>query len=77
MTAELTAIAVDPIYRGRGIGRRLIEALEAFLSEHHVHVYRLDTLVQNRAASDFYLRLGFRQIATRAGSLILIRGLGP
>jgi ribosomal protein S18 acetylase RimI-like enzyme len=71
--AVLTAIAVEAGFQGRGVGGRLVEALEVFLRSRGVRRFRLDTLLHNTSARRFYNRLGFTEVATRAGSVILVR----
>lgn len=73
----LTALAVSPECQGRGVGQRLVGALEAFFGSNHVHRYRLDTLITNSRARGFYDRLGFSEVARRMGSIILVRTIGP
>jgi ribosomal protein S18 acetylase RimI-like enzyme len=73
--AVLTAIAVDEKFRTRGVGRQLVGALERFFVAHQVRMYRLDTLVTNTAAREFYKRLSFSEVATRANSIVLVRVL--
>ncbi len=75
VAAVLTAIAVDENFLTRGVGRHLVEALERFFVEHGVRAYRLDTLLTNTAAREFYKRLSFREVATRADSVVLLREL--
>jgi ribosomal protein S18 acetylase RimI-like enzyme len=74
--AELTAIAVDSEFRGHGIGRALVEALEAFFRQAQVRQYRLDTRLENEGAADFYRDLGFHEIGRRADSVVFVRSLG-
>ncbi len=71
--AILTTIAVDPSCQGAGLGRRLVEALEAYFLEHGIRTYRLDTLTENHPAREFYRRLGFKQVDTRADSVVLVK----
>jgi GNAT superfamily N-acetyltransferase len=54
---------VDPNSRGLGVGRRLLENLEALARENGVGVLRLET---NRAlgeAIELYLGAGFAEVA--------------
>jgi ribosomal protein S18 acetylase RimI-like enzyme len=54
-------ICVLPIYRGRRIAARLLEALEPRLREAGVTRVRLSTLAANRAARASYERSGYAQ----------------
>ena len=54
---------VDPNSRGRGVGRRLLERLEALARESGVRTVRLET---NRALGEaigLYRRSGFAEVA--------------
>jgi ribosomal protein S18 acetylase RimI-like enzyme len=73
--AVLTAIAVDAEIQGKGIGRALVGAFEAFLREHGVRAYKLDTRLQNERALRFYAELGFERAARRADSVVFVRRL--
>ncbi len=72
----LTALAVSPQCQGRGVGQRLVGALEKYFGSNHVHRYRLDTLITNGRARSFYDRLGFDEVARRMDSVILVRTMG-
>lgn len=56
----IAAIAVDPEWRGRGVGTQLIGAAEAFYPAAR-HLFLLVSSF-NRDAQRLYLRLGFRQV---------------
>ncbi len=71
--AVLTALAVDARFRGRGLAKELIAALERYFSARQVGIYRLDTLITNQPAQSLYAGLGFIEVARRAGSAILVR----
>jgi GNAT superfamily N-acetyltransferase len=74
--AVLTALAVDPGFQGRGVGRKLVGALEEFFGANKVGKYRLDTLGTNQRALKFYSDLGFTEVARRTDSVILVRTIG-
>ena len=80
--AELLAFWVAPEQRGRGVGRKLVEAVEAWalgsgVGELHAYVYP-----SNAAATRFYERLDFRAAVNpfqdpadpHTGSLLLVLG---
>jgi ribosomal protein S18 acetylase RimI-like enzyme len=71
--AILTTICVDQAYRGKGVGRHLVHALEDYFALKGVSVYRLDTLTQNSTARTFYRNLGFEEIETRRDSVVMIK----
>lgn len=71
--AVLTAIATHPDFRARGIGKRLIQELEGFLTRHGVACYRLDTLATNAGARAFYAKLGFVDVGKRADSQVFVK----
>jgi ribosomal protein S18 acetylase RimI-like enzyme len=73
ITATLTTLAVDSQFRRSGVGRGLIGALERFFAARGVTHYRLETLVQNETARDFYGSLGFEEVGRRAGSYVLVK----
>jgi ribosomal protein S18 acetylase RimI-like enzyme len=77
VSAILTAIGVEPLFQGQGIGRQLVATLEAFFRRRGVRSYKLDTLEHNRKAIEFYRKLGFWEIAKRAGSSILVKEIQP
>lgn len=61
--AELKRMWVDPSTRGLGVGRRLLESLEALARESGVRMVRLET---NRAlgeAIELYREAGFAEVA--------------
>ena len=56
-------LAVDGNYRGRGLGRRLINhAIEYFRRQGMTHI-RIETLDQNTVGKSLYPSLGFEEIA--------------
>lgn len=61
-TAELKRMYVSPIVRGRGLGRRLMAALEAEARTLGVRRLVLETGVRQAAALALYQATGFHQI---------------
>jgi DNA-binding MarR family transcriptional regulator len=61
--AELKRMWVDPSSRGLGVGRRLLETLEALASESGVRVLHLETNSALREAIELYRRAGFVEVA--------------
>ena len=59
-TAELKSLFVSPGARGAGLGRALVEAIEAALAD-RADVLRLETGVKQEAAIRLYERTGFRR----------------
>ncbi|MCL7940057.1 GNAT family N-acetyltransferase [Halomonas sp. ATCH28] len=58
--ARLYSFCVHPEARGSGLGRRLLEALEAEALARDVEVLGLEVRVDNRVALGLYRRMGFR-----------------
>lgn len=55
--AEVRSVALDPAWRGRGLGRRLVEAL--FEEARQLHLPRVFCLTRQ---VDFFARLGFAEV---------------
>ncbi|CAM3603350.1 GNAT family N-acetyltransferase [Halomonas lysinitropha] len=58
--ARLYSFCVHPDARGSGLGRRLLEALEAEAQARDAEVLGLEVRVDNRVALGLYRRMGFR-----------------
>lgn len=71
-SAEVVAIVVDPTFRRRGVGRRLITAAEAWATESGRSRLVLRTNVVSTPAHAFYVAMGYEQAET---SLVFIRSL--
>ena len=61
--AELKRMWVDPNSRGLGVGRRLLEGLEALARENGVGVLRLETNRSLGEAIELYRGAGFAEVA--------------
>lgn len=57
--AHLNLLAVTPAYRGRGVGRELVDWLEACARTAGIFDVRLELRAGNERARAFYERLGF------------------
>ena len=60
--AELKRMYVRPAFRGRGLGRHLVEHLSGYAADHGVTVIRLETGVLQVEAIGLYRSMGFRKI---------------
>jgi ribosomal-protein-alanine acetyltransferase len=65
--AHLNLLAVQPGYRRRGIGVRLIEWLESSARTAGTFLVRLELRAGNEAARKFYSKLGYREVGQRRG----------
>ncbi len=63
--AHLSLLAVQPSYRHRGLGRELVQWLEASARMAGIFHIRLETRAENEAAQRFYAKLGYTSIARR------------
>jgi ribosomal-protein-alanine N-acetyltransferase len=85
--SELLTIAVDPKWRGKGVGRALLDAVFADLMMSPARKMFLEVDAENRPAIKLYERLGFSTISSRKGyyakpdgsaatALVMARDLG-
>ena len=58
---ELKRMYVRPPFRGRGLGRQLLERLAAHAAAHGVGLLRLETGIHQREAIALYEAFGFRR----------------
>ena len=56
-------LAVDPRYRGQGLGTELIEHAIAWMREQGMAMAKIETLVQNERGQALYPRFGFQEVA--------------
>ena len=59
---RIVSIAVHPSYQGRGIGSKLLEALEEKMLTRGVKTVRLEVGVSNTPAINLYLKHGYEPI---------------
>jgi ribosomal protein S18 acetylase RimI-like enzyme len=64
---EIVAVAVDPPWQGRGIGRRLMQEMLADSRGMGIRVLVLRTAVGNLTAQGLFRRLGFEESRRIAG----------
>jgi putative acetyltransferase len=64
---EVKRMMVEPAWRGRGIGRQLLQALEASLVEHGLTLSLLETGRDQAEAVRLYQRCGYTQRAAFGG----------
>jgi ribosomal-protein-alanine N-acetyltransferase len=85
--SELLTIAVDPKWRGKGVGRALLDAVFADLMMSPARKMFLEVDEQNQPAIKLYKKLGFSTISSRKGyyakadgsaatALVMTRDLG-
>ncbi len=61
---ELGGLVVDERYRSQGIGKRLMEYIEAWACERGCEAVYVRSNVKRERAHRFYLRIGYRVIKT-------------
>jgi ribosomal protein S18 acetylase RimI-like enzyme len=61
-SAEVKRMYVRPAFRGRGLGRLVLDHLVGHARHHGLTVIRLETGIHQREAMALYERSGFRQI---------------
>lgn len=58
-TAELLSVAVNSNYRGQGVGKNLVEALEIFFKKEYVKEYNVVTFSRDDRSNGFYNACNF------------------
>lgn len=64
---HVTNIAVDPDFRGRRIGERLLRALMSMCAASGGHKMTLEVRVSNEIAQNLYRKYGFERVGVRKG----------
>ena len=65
--ASVNNFAVDCRFRGRGLGKRLLEAALAYAGEHGATVITLEVRASNTPAIHLYEAYGFKRVGLRRG----------
>jgi GNAT superfamily N-acetyltransferase len=60
MYAEVMGLVVDQNQRRKGIGKRLMDAVEAWAKEHGLNVVRLRSQTKRQDAHKFYQDIGYQ-----------------
>ena len=63
--AHLLNVCAAPAYRGRGLGRQLVEHLIELADRYKAHTVYLEVRPSNTVARALYASLGFRRIGVR------------
>ena len=69
--AWLTTLVVEESLRGSGIGRQLVDAVEALARESGCERLSVTTHEDREDAQKFYLQLGFEQTGLRFGKMLM------
>lgn len=64
---HITNIAVDPMYRCRGVGDAILSALIKYAGENGITAMTLEVRTQNMPARSLYSKHGFKNVAIRKG----------
>lgn len=65
--ADVQTLAVAPAEQGRGLGRRLLDALLDEARRRDAHDVLLEVRAENAAAQALYARAGFERVGVRRG----------
>jgi GNAT superfamily N-acetyltransferase len=63
--AKLAALVVDATHRGEGVGRALVEAMEAEARARRCELLFLTTAARREDAHEFYRRVGLEETGKR------------
>ena len=67
--AEVYGVYIAPEYRGKGLGKMLMDEVEKLAKEHGITRLWLDVVVTQKPAIGLYRKLGFREIGRTEKSL--------
>jgi putative acetyltransferase len=59
---ELKRMFVRPQFRGLGLAKLMLQHLEQYTREHHIHILRLETGTRQTEAVSLYERMGYQSI---------------
>lgn len=62
---QIPDMAVDAKFRGKGIGRILLEHCLEYFRDQHLTLARIETLSQNQIGRHLYPDLGFKEVANQ------------
>ncbi|MEI6796830.1 MAG: GNAT family N-acetyltransferase [Methanomassiliicoccales archaeon] len=73
----ITSLQVDKMHQGQGLGRRLLERVEAKVSDRSVEGVELCVQLTNASGLAFYSHMGYRVICRRGNNYLMRRTLVP
>ena len=59
---EIGGLVVDENYRGKGIGKKLVESIKQWCVEKQISILRVRSQVKRKEAHQFYMNNGFTEI---------------
>ncbi len=62
-TGRIPNLGLDSAYRGRGLGRALIDHALNFFKEQGLSLARIETMEQNEIGQNLYPKMGFVEVA--------------
>lgn len=72
----INSIQVQKAYQGRGLGRRMMDTIDAYASEHGAWAIELLVQYTNTGALGFYRHLGYRLVTRQGNNYLMRRTLG-
>lgn len=65
--AQITNVAVSPIYQNRGVGRQMMSAIMQIAKDRGANAMTLEVRPSNSSAVHLYESLGFKSVGRRRG----------